>query len=85
MLSQNPPSAAAVRSEAAALRAAHPDLLPCAMLRPESKDGRTPGYWSDVTRHYVEADVPLFFIYNYGLVEDPILDAIGAVLTDRNL
>jgi hypothetical protein len=38
-----------------------------------------------VTRHYVEADVPLFFIYNYGLVEDPILDAIGAVLTDRNL
>lgn len=85
ILAQNPPSAAAVSSEAAALRATHPDLLPCAMLRPESKDGRSPGYWSDVTRHYVEAEVPLFFIYNYGLVEDPILDAIGAVLTGRNL
>ena len=83
MLSQNPPSAAAVRAEAAALRAAHPDLLPCAMLRPESKDGRTPGYWADVTRHFVEADVPLYFIYNYGLVEAPILDAIGSVLTGR--
>ena len=83
MLSQDLPSTAAVYSEAAALRAAHPDLLPCAMLRPESTGGRTPGYWSDVTRHYVEADVPLFFIYNYGLVEDPILDAIGAVLIGR--
>ncbi|MAG36132.1 MAG: hypothetical protein CL878_07805 [Dehalococcoidia bacterium] len=83
ILSRDLQSAEAVRSQAKVVRAAHPDRLPCAMLRPDSTGGRTPGYWSEVARRYVEADVPTFFIYNYGLVEAPILDAIGAVLTGR--
>ncbi|MAG36030.1 MAG: hypothetical protein CL878_07290 [Dehalococcoidia bacterium] len=82
MMEPDLPSVEAIRRESARLTAASPHLKPATVLRPGSAGGLTPAYWAEVTRRYVEADVPVIFIYNYGLMEMPILDAMGAVLAE---